>query len=97
MFRGARHSEKCAPFEEFEFTMKVRVDCLPALWRAAAERHMDANGGATEDLADLLGPVEDPSIENCLMMLALPQKIAGCTMIDASLERDFVNAGTASH
>lgn len=72
------------PGRQFEFTLKLRVDCPTSLWQAAAGR-MRGSATSAEDVADLLGPPEDPSIEDCLMGLALPSQIPGCAMLNVFL------------
>jgi len=77
-----------APVMEFEFRLKLRVECPAALWQAAARHcgsHIDAS---IDDIAELIGPAEDPSIADCLMALALPARIAGCTMTNVSIEAE---------
>ena len=75
-----------APAREFEFRLKLRVECPTALWHAAPRHcgsHIDAS---LDDITELIGPAEDPSIADCLMALALPARIAGCTMTNVSIE-----------
>ena len=68
------------------FALKVRVKCPSILWRAAASHCMRETAIRAEDLAELIGPSEDPSIEDCLMALALPAQIPGCSLLDVHLE-----------
>lgn len=70
---------------EFEFTLKLRVECPNALWKAAANHCTSIFDYSKDDLIDLIGPSEDPSIEDCLMVLALPAKMAGCTMLSTAM------------
>lgn len=72
--------------KDFLFALKVRVECPSTLWRAAASHCMRSMAVRAEDLADLIGPPEDPSIEDCLMALALPAQIPGCSLLDVDLE-----------
>ena len=77
-----------APAREFEFRLKLRVECPTALWQAAARHcgsHIDAS---LDDITELIGPEEDPSIADCLMALALPARIAGCTMTNVSIDAE---------
>ncbi|WP_277666064.1 hypothetical protein [Novosphingobium lindaniclasticum] len=39
-----------------------------------------------EEVDELIGPIEDPSIADCLMVLALPDRIPGCTRLDVALQ-----------
>lgn len=73
--------------QEFEFTLKIRVECLKSLWQAAAVHCMSQYNDSTDDLIDLIGPQEDPSIEDCLMALVLPERVSGCVMLNAVLEQ----------
>ena len=87
MFDGLETTVVAAdvPILEFEFRLKLRVECPATLWRAAAGHcgsHIDAS---IDDIAELIGPEEDPSIADCLMALALPARIAGCTMTNVSI------------
>lgn len=68
------------------FALKVRVECPSTLWRAAASHCMRNTAIRVEDLTDLIGPPEDPSIEDCLMALTLPTHIPGCSLLDVHLE-----------
>jgi hypothetical protein len=67
---------------EFEFTLKVRVDCHRDLRRSAVER---LNGMSEEDIAELLGPIEDPTLRDCLITLLLPQPVMGCTLLSVDI------------
>lgn len=39
-------------------------------------------------MADMIGPIDDPSISDCLMVLTLPDQVPGCTRLDADLHSD---------
>ncbi|PZQ52054.1 MULTISPECIES: hypothetical protein [Novosphingobium] len=39
-----------------------------------------------EDVDELIGPIDDPSIADCLMILALPDRVPGCTRLDVALQ-----------
>jgi hypothetical protein len=75
---------ECAANEvkEFTFTLKVRVECHHELREAAAERLE----GGDEEFAELLGPIEDPSLKDCLMAMVLPRPIPGCTMLSVTID-----------
>jgi len=70
---------------EFEFRLKLRVECPTALWHAAARRCGSGIDPSIDDIVELIGPPEDPSIADCLMALALPDRIPGCTMTNVFL------------
>lgn len=71
---------------EFQFTLNLRVDCEGALWHAAAKHCSLSSAMPVDDIIDLIGPAEDPSIEECLLVLALPSRVAGCEMLDVRLD-----------
>lgn len=62
----------------YTVTLTLTVDNAEALWAAAAERAMRAPGMTLADVLDTIGPREDPSIGDCIALLAQPQPIAGC-------------------
>lgn len=70
---------------EYHIFLKVAVESVSELWQAAALSCVRNNDLTDADIADTIGPCEDPSIEDCLAMLALPDSIAGCRMIDFGL------------
>ncbi|GFE73427.1 hypothetical protein NTCA1_10760 [Novosphingobium sp. TCA1] len=72
--------------EEFWFSLKVRVDSTSQLWQAAALRCMSQSDMSYEDVDELIGPIDDPSIADCLMILALPDRVPGCTRLDVALQ-----------
>ncbi|HUD91818.1 hypothetical protein [Sphingobium sp.] len=71
---------------EFEFSLKLRVECPNALWKAAAHHCLHIFDYSNDDMIDLIGPAEDPSIEDCLMLLALPARMAGCAMLSTTMD-----------
>lgn len=56
------------------------------LWQSAARLCLEDPTLSAEDIEDLIGPCEDPSISDCLMVLALAQSIPGCARLDAGLD-----------
>ncbi len=80
------------PGREFEFTLKLRVECPTSLWRAAAMHCAEEAAHSPDEITDLIGPVEDPSIEDCLIALALPGRLPGCTMLNVLLAPDGAEA-----
>ncbi|WP_288804350.1 hypothetical protein [uncultured Novosphingobium sp.] len=73
---------------EYRFSLKLRVDSPNQLWNAAAARCRTLPGICEDDVSDMIGPVDDPSIMDCLMVLALPDQVPGCTRLDADLCSD---------
>lgn len=77
--RDFRHvSSASAP--AFTVTLTLTVEDVRALWSAAAERALAAPGMTLGDALDTLGPREDPSVADCIAMLAAPARIAGCEL-----------------
>ena len=66
-----------------QFTLQIRPDNITALRLAAAKR---IGGDCEEELEEILGPIADPSVHDCLMALLLPPYIDGCTMISVAIE-----------
>jgi hypothetical protein len=74
--------------QSFTVTLTLNVEDARALWGAAAEKAMRAPGTTLADVLDTIGPREDPSIADCIAMLAAPAAIAGCALEDFSVEAD---------
>lgn len=74
------------PVQEFEFTLKIRVDCHAKLRGAAVQRCGPGVDADSEEIVELFGPAEDPSLRECLLALALPESMAGCTMLQVSVD-----------
>ncbi|PNU04759.1 hypothetical protein [Novosphingobium guangzhouense] len=72
--------------QEYWFSLRLRVDAPAQLWQAAALRCLSQSDLSQDEVEDLIGPIEDPSIADCLMMLALPERIPGCTRLDTTLQ-----------
>lgn len=83
---GGKTGEVQAPGtqQEYWFSLRLRVDSPTQLWHAAALRCRQS-GMSQDEVEDLIGPVEDPSITDCLMLLALPERLPGCTRLDTAL------------
>lgn len=71
--------------QEFWFSLKLRVDSPTQLWQAAALRCMSQSDLTPDEVEELIGPIHDPSIADCLMMLALPERLPGCTRLETEL------------
>lgn len=71
---------------EYQLTLRLSVEDIAALWRAAAERCIAGSDLTPDDVGETIGPVEDPSIEECLTMIMLGRDLAGCRMLDFSLK-----------
>lgn len=65
---------------EFQVTLTLSVRDATALWLAAAKRGLLSQGATLDDVVDVIGPREDPSIEDCIAMLVAPGAVPGCTL-----------------
>lgn len=94
---GAITESKKFP-RQYHVTLAISVDDVAALWAAAAEICVRDAGLSADEVDETIGPREDPSIEDCLTILALPTRLAGCEVVDFSLKiaNDALNA-TAIH
>jgi hypothetical protein len=71
--------------QEYWFSLRLRVDSPAQLWQAAALRCLSQADLSPNEVEDLIGPADDPSIADCLMLLALPERLPGCTRLDTAL------------
>lgn len=71
--------------QEYWFSLKLRVDSASQLWQAAALRCLSQADLSQDEVEDLIGPADDPSIADCLMLLALPERLPGCARLDTAL------------
>lgn len=62
----------------FEVTIRLNVDDPGLLWRAAAAQALSFSGCETTDLEEMLGPIEDPNLADCVAMLLGPRALSGC-------------------
>lgn len=67
---------------EYRVTLTIAVHHANALWAAAVEKAMSRPGTRLEDVLDVIGPPEDPSISECIAMLVLPKNLLGCEVDD---------------
>ncbi|MDF0541145.1 hypothetical protein PX699_02220 [Sphingobium sp. H39-3-25] len=70
---------------KFHFTLQLEVNCPTTLWHAAAIRCLKQGNISVDELIDLIGPLEDPSLSDCVMAMALPDTIPGCTRLAVEL------------
>lgn len=61
-------------------SLTLSLEDAAALWSAAAATAMAAPGMTIDDVVDTIGPREDPSIEDCIAMLAQPGRFSGCAV-----------------
>ena len=71
--------------QEYWFSLKLRVDSPEQLWQAAALRCLSQSNLSPAEVEEIIGPIEDPSVSDCLMILALPERIPGCSRLDTIL------------
>lgn len=95
-YAGYPAEDSCGPNGEYQFVLKLRVDCVAGLWTAAAQHCMRVLASAEDEIIELIGPKEDPSIEDCLTILALPPLMPGCAMLDVSIDRALPRIRTAA-
>ena len=72
-------SRPAAP-EQVRIALTFTVRDREALWDAAAARGLTAPGMDIDDVIDVIGPREDPSIPDCLAMLVQPMSAPGCLL-----------------
>lgn len=68
-----------------QFTLRFSVEDRTALWDAAARQCAETAGLDHEEICEMIGPREDPQVEDCLMLLLAPSRIAGCRVEDIEL------------
>jgi hypothetical protein len=80
--QGARSGSCDRQQPEYQINVTIAVADPQALWTAAAARLLDAPDMTLDDVLDMIGPREDPSIGDCIATLAQPVAVAGCKMDD---------------
>ena len=99
---NARHSCRSVPAaetptSEFRVTLTVSINDVAALWTAAAAKVIATVPGATfDDVVEMAGPSEDPSIEDCLAILTSPTAISGCALDEFKIEKSSSVQPTAT-
>lgn len=76
----------------YTLTISMTVDDLDTLWQAAAAQALACPGMTFDDVVDVIGPPDHPSVRDCLLMLADPARFPGCDMHDLALEEQRVPA-----
>ncbi len=77
---GALQAAEGRDATEFTISLTLSVADAGALWCAAAGKGLTQPGARIADVLDTIGPREDPSIADCLAMLALPGDLPGCLL-----------------
>jgi hypothetical protein len=76
---------------EIQLSLTLSVDDPGALWNAAMQCCAQGPDGMTlDDIIEMIGPREDPSVEDCIKMLALSSSFSGCAMTDIDTGRVMV-------
>ena len=86
----------------YRVTLDISVEDVTALWAAAAEICLRDGGLTPDEVDETIGPREDPSIPDCLTMIALPARLAGSRIVDFTLDemdapRSISDAGVLNH
>lgn len=84
--QGNGHARPSGTHQEYSFSLRLRVDSSQQLWQAAASRCRSQSDLSQDDIEEMIGPIEDPSIADCLMIMALPERLPGCTRLDTALQ-----------
>lgn len=79
----------------YDVSMRLSVRDPGLLWRMAAAKMLSIGGFAEEDVVDVLGPMEDPSIIDCIVMLVGPCDLGGCCFEDFAIAPVGAVAGVA--
>jgi hypothetical protein len=81
-----RARDMTADENNFVVSIALSVRDVNLLWRMAAAHALDMTGMEQEDVEDVIGALDDPSISDCLAMLLVPKPIAGCALSGFSVE-----------
>ncbi|MBR0550931.1 hypothetical protein [Stakelama marina] len=71
---------------EFSVSMRLSLADVGALWAVAADKLMQSGDLDMDDVIDVIGPQEDPSLADCLAVVVGPVPPAGCEVRDFSIE-----------
>lgn len=67
---------------QYRISLTLAVTDGRALWSAAAARLLAAPGTTLDDVIEVIGPCEDPSVNDCIATLAKPDTFPGCMLDD---------------
>lgn len=84
---GVIHPADAKPSGQVRIALTFTVRDREALWDAAASRGLAAPGMIIDDVVDVIGPREDPSIPDCLAMLVQPMAAPGCLLDQFDVSR----------
>ena len=67
---------------QYRISLTLAVSDGRALWAAAAARLLAAPGMTLDDVVEVIGPCEDPSISDCIATVLKPADVPGCLLDD---------------
>ena len=67
---------------QYRISLTLAVSDGRALWTAAAARLLAAPGMTLDDVVEVIGPCEDPSISDCIATVLKPADVPGCLLDD---------------
>ncbi|QHL89746.1 hypothetical protein GVO57_01535 [Sphingomonas changnyeongensis] len=70
-----------AELREIDVTVRLSVNDAGSLWAAAAAKALSA-GMTIDEIAETIGPREDPSVADCIALLCEPAGLPGCAIED---------------
>lgn len=73
----------------FTISLTLSVTDADRLWVAAAQRALLAPEARMEDVLDVIGPREDPSLSDCLAMLTMHGPTPGCRYQAFDVKREI--------
>lgn len=73
------HAQDDRTIAEFDVILKFSITDTRPLWRAAAQR-LQTLGLDADDIEETLGPIDDPTIRDCLLTLTMPDPVDGCRL-----------------
>lgn len=77
----------------YDISMRLLVRDPARLWRTAVAQALSLGCCTGDDVEDMFGPMEDPSITDCIAMLVGPADLAGCSYEEFSIAPSSVAAG----
>lgn len=74
----------------YDINLRIAVADGAALWRAAAEQMLMQTSGeiSRQEIEDVLGPMDDPAVSDCLALVIGPRPVAGCIFEDFDIAQD---------
>ncbi|MGU3315163.1 hypothetical protein ACLBWH_06415 [Sphingomonas sp. M6A6_1c] len=73
-----------------DIALTIAVPEPARLWEEAMS-HLRRAGLDPQEILETIGDQSDPQIEDCLAVLLLPRRIAGCDLISFGLRQDPVH------